>query len=230
VGKIFAHSLKSSRTKQAIGGDKLDYSKCYVHTTNGIEKLSDIKKNSKTKPDGKMLETMSNITSQSDVEWFCNQHKLKTDDWYTRKPESTEFQSVTKEAVNVSRKMVVSKWRSAEQQCVEIEQLLFSASAKDVSKQNLGYDVMSTTPDGKSRYIEVKSLNNHGETFTMTNNEYTAAHQYNSDYYICLIIQENDRMKAIYIQDPVNSLQLDKRVRQWEWFCEAYAGEQYSIE
>lgn len=230
VGKIFANSVKSSRTKQAIGGEKLDYSKCYVHTTNGIEKLADIKKNGKTKPDGKMLETISTVTSQSDVEWFCNQYKLKADDWYTRKPEPLAFQSVTKETVSISRKMTVSKWRSAEQQCVEIEQLLFNASAKDVSKQNLGYDVVSTTPDGKTRYIEVKSLNNQGDTFTMTNNEYTAAHQYNSDYYICLIIQANNQLNAIYVQDPVNSLQLDKRVRQWEWFCESYAGEQFSIE
>lgn len=126
--------------------------------------------------------------------------------------------------------MAVSKWRSAEQQCVEIEQLLFNASAKDVSKQNLGYDVLSTTPDGKTRYIEVKSLNNIGDTFTMTNNEYTAAHQYSSDYYICLMIQGGKQLNAIYIQNPVNSLQLDKRVRQWEWFCESYAGEQFSIE
>jgi hypothetical protein len=230
VGKIFANSVKSSRTKQAITGVKLDYSDCYLHGATGIEKLSDMKQNSGLKLDSKMLETISSVTSPSDIEWFCNEYELKTEEWQSQKNQPTGFQSITRETVTVSRKIAVTKWRSAEQQCVEIEQFLFTASAIDVSKQNLGYDVVSTTPDGGKRYIEVKSLNNKGDTFTMTNNEYTAAHQHNSNYFICLIIQANDQLNAVYIQDPVNNLQLDKRVRQWEWFCESYNGEQFSIE
>ena len=52
-------------------------------------------------------------------------------------------------------KPIIPKWRSAENACVEIERFLGN-EAKDVSMQNLGYDVESTKPDGSKRYIEVK--------------------------------------------------------------------------
>lgn len=126
-------------------------------------------------------------------------------------------------------KPVIPKWRSAENACVEIERFLGN-TAHDVSIQNLGYDVDSTTPDGRKRYIEVKSVSRTDSSFSLTNNEYTAAHQYGDDYYICLVYQGNDKSKAIYIQNPVAKLKLEKRIRQWEWYCEEYQGEEIEIE
>lgn len=126
-------------------------------------------------------------------------------------------------------KPVVSKWRSAEQQCVELE-AYFGNDAIDVSKRNVGYDIESTMPNGNKRFIEVKLISNSGNSFTITNNEYTAAHQYGDRYFICLILQIEEIAKAIYIKNPLQNLKLEKRVRQWEWYCENYSGKEYIID
>lgn len=126
-------------------------------------------------------------------------------------------------------KPIIPKWRSAENACIEIERFLGN-DAKDVSMQNLGYDVESTKPDGSKRFIEVKSVSRSDSSFSLTNNEYTAAHQYGDDYYICLLQNGDDKSKAIYIQNPLEKLKLEKRIRQWEWYCEEYQGDEIEIE
>ena len=124
---------------------------------------------------------------------------------------------------------IIPRWRSAENACVEIEKFLGN-DAHDVSTQNLGYDVEITTPTGEKRYIEVKSVSKSDRTFSLTNNEYTAAHQYGNAYYICLLHHGDEKSKAIYIQNPLAKLHLEKRIRQWEWYCEEYQGEEIEIE
>jgi len=125
---------------------------------------------------------------------------------------------------------VIPKWRSAENACVEIEKFLGN-EARDVSTQNLGYDVESTNPLGDKRYIEVKSVSKNDRTFCLTNNEYTAAHQFGDAYYICLLLHGDEKSKAVYIQNPLAKLKFEKRIRQWEWYCEEYQGEEilYSL-
>ena len=125
-------------------------------------------------------------------------------------------------------KPIIPKWRSAENACVEIERFLGN-EAKDVSTQNLGYDVESTMPDGRKRYIEVKSVSRSDSSFSLTNNEYTAAHQYGDDYYVCLLKHGDEKSKAIYIQNPLEKLKLEKKIRQWEWYCEEYQGDEIEI-
>lgn len=124
---------------------------------------------------------------------------------------------------------IIPRWRSSENACIDIEKFLGN-EAKDVSIQNLGYDVESKTPKGKIKYIEVKSISKSDKTFTITNNEYTAAHQYGENYYICLLLQGDDKSKAIYIQNPLSKLKFEKRIRQWEWFCEQYQGQEIDID
>ena len=126
-------------------------------------------------------------------------------------------------------KPVIPKWRSAENACVEIEKF-FGNNARDVSMQNLGYDIESITPKGDVKCIEVKSVSKSDMTFTMTNNEYTAAHQYGDSYFICLLVHGDNKSKAIYIQNPLSKLHFEKRIRQWEWFCDEYQGEEIDIE
>lgn len=82
-------------------------------------------------------------------------------------------------------------WRAAEHQCVEFEEMQGNR-AKDVSKQNLGYDVVSVTSDNRERYIEVKSVKSRGMKISMTNNEYTAAHINGDNYFLCIIYEENN--------------------------------------
>ena len=102
----------------------------------------------------------------------------------------------SKQSSQIVAQPSVSRWRSAEQQCIEIEQYLGN-NAIDVSKQNIGYDIESTTVNDEKRYIEVKLLSCIGGAFSMTNNEYTAAHQYNDQFYLCLIIQNDTPVENV---------------------------------
>lgn len=119
-------------------------------------------------------------------------------------------------------------WRSAETVCVEIERRMGN-DAVDVSGQYLGYDVESVTPSRRYRYICVKKISKSDLTFTLTNNEYIVASQYGDDYFICLIYQDGSNSKAIYIKNPVNTLQFEKRFKDWDWYCERYNGVEVKI-
>ena len=162
-----------------------------------------------------MQETLSN----SEAKWLSEKTGLKLPEKETPKV----VLPLTKTTV-VSKHPIVSKWRSAEQQAVQIEEFLGN-KAIDVSKKNIGYDIESTTSSGEKRYIEVKSLQKDSSTFAITNNEYTSAHQLGDEYYICLIFDN----KAIYIQNPLKNLVFEKRIRQWEWICEEYSGEELNL-
>lgn len=118
------------------------------------------------------------------------------------------------------------KWKSAEQICCEIENKLGN-DVQNVSKQNLGYDLISVTKEGKKRYIEVKSGK---DSFTLTNNEYSSANLLAEEYYICLINQTGSEIKAIYINNPIKNLKIEKRVKQWEWFCDEIKGEEMTFQ
>ena len=76
----------------------------------------------------------------------------------------------------------------------------------------------SVTPDGQKRYIEVKSVKK-DFSFSLTNNEYTAAHQYGEEYYVCLLLEDDNNLVVRYIQDPLRNAKFEKRIKQWEWIC-----------
>jgi len=111
----------------------------------------------------------------------------------------------------------ISRWRDAEEKCVEIEKYMGN-DAIDVSVKNLGYDVISTTPDGTKRYIEVKSVKK-DYSFALTNNEYTAAHELGEKYLVCLLCEDENKLSVKYINNPLVSAKFEKRIRQWEWIC-----------
>ena len=115
----------------------------------------------------------------------------------------------------------VQKWRSAE------EKTLAALNAngfrlKDVSKQNLGFDLEGSDPNGKNIYIEVKSIDYVGQKFRMTNNEFAAAQYKPSNYYIALVFQNKDTFEISLIKDPINRLNLTRQVVQWVWECSEY--------
>lgn len=138
-------------------------------------------------------------------------------------PKLTSNENTLEKVVN--DKPQISKWRSAEQKVVQLERFMGYA-VQDVSRMNVGYDVESVTSTGEKRYIEVKSLNSEAAEFTITNNEYTAAHQYGDNYYICLVFEK----RAVYIQNPLSKLVFTKRIRQWEWICDQYYGTEVFFE
>ena len=129
-----------------------------------------------------------------------------------------DAESSSKQAVNNDG---IQKWRSAE------ENTLVALNAngfrlKDVSKQNLGFDLEGSDPNGKNIYIEVKSIDYVGQKFRMTNNEFAAAQYKPGNYYLALVYQNKDSFEISLIKDPVNRLNLTRQVVQWVWECSDY--------
>lgn len=121
----------------------------------------------------------------------------------------------------VANNEAIQKWRSAE------ENTLVALNAngfrlKDVSKQNLGFDLEGSDPNGKNIYIEVKSIDYVGQKFRMTNNEFAAAQYKPGNYYLALVYQNKDSFEISLIKDPVNRLNLTRQVVQWVWECSDY--------
>ena len=115
----------------------------------------------------------------------------------------------------------IQKWRSAEENTLAV----LNANGfrlKDVSKQNLGFDLEGSDPNGKNIYIEVKSIDYIGQKFRMTNNEFAAAQYKPSNYYLALVYQNKDSFEISLIKDPVNRLNLTRQVVQWVWECSEY--------
>lgn len=226
-GKILGKIIKSAFLSEKISFQKTDLSDIKILTNIGIKSIAEISLEN-IKIDSTIQKSLNDSTMSSDLNWFTDKYKIKID--YNKSTRYTHLiandnQSLQKEIVI---KPHISKWRSAEQQCIEIEKF-FGNNATDVSKRNIGYDIESITPMGNIRRIEVKSIIDKGG-FSITNNEYTAAHQYGDEYYLCLIFQNDNNIKLTYIQNPLQTIKFEKRIRQWEWFCEEYGGESYTFD
>ena len=58
----------------------------------------------------------------------------------------------------------------------------------------------------------------------MTNNELLTASQHPKQYYLCVVKQTDKKIEMCIINDPANTLTLEKRARVWEYICESYEG------
>ncbi|MFZ7755759.1 DUF3883 domain-containing protein [Bacillus thuringiensis] len=119
----------------------------------------------------------------------------------------------------------ISKWRTAE---TNLGAFLKTGKGvvkvEDVSKSNLGYDLEVHTNQG-IKYIEVKSVENMGASFSITNNEYSTANELGAQFILAIVRQDDKVMEVCFIEDPINTLKLIKRVTRWEWVCDEYSGD-----
>ena len=221
LSQIYITLIKKARTEILLNNKEVDFNRCYIKIRNGVKKISEITEY--TELDSELKTCLEERLSELELNWFLDYCEMAN-----TKENTTKKTVIKTNNKTIETGIIISKWRSAEKQCVEIEEYLGN-EAIDVSIRNLGYDVESTTPTGEKRYIEVKFLKNYGDSFSMTNNEYTSAHQLGNEYYLCLISNINDQLKAIYIQNPLKNIHFEKRIRQWEWFCEEYTGEEISL-
>lgn len=132
--------------------------------------------------------------------------------WFEKLPSNTTQQISTPK-----------KWRGAEENTL----IVLNAEGfkvKDVSKQNIGYDLEGLDPDGNNVYVEVKSLDFRGQKFRMTNNEYAVAQHYREKYYLALVIQTQNKIEIDLIKDPINHLAMNRQCVQWVWECSEYSG------
>ena len=76
-------------------------------------------------------------------------------------------------------------------------------SPEDVSSQNLGYDIKSTSRDGKiSRLIEVKGRYFDAETVTVSRNEIIAALNNPDNFILAIVKLDADKNETIYLKRP----------------------------
>lgn len=240
-GKIIGHIVKTAKYEQAINGKLRNLKNLLISLDDKVIAISKANKNI---VDRKFIDSVKQTAMESEIKWLCEKVKIEPDVFSNseqRNPNeiSSENKSncwqsghanvtASNNILEVKQVPFVSRWRNAEQQCVEMEKSMGN-NAKYVGSKNLGYDVESVTPNGEIRYIEVKLLSSENGTFSLTNNEYTTAHQLGNAYYICVVVQKDNEIKATYIQNPLLNLQLEKRVRQWEWLCDSFDGEEFTF-
>ena len=74
---------------------------------------------------------------------------------------------------------------------------------RDVSDQNLGYDVESSIPGtGTLRFIEVKGRVVGAQTVTITKNEILTALNKPDDFYLAICLVDGDRVDVRYVRQP----------------------------
>ncbi|MEX0654664.1 MAG: DUF3883 domain-containing protein [Phycisphaeraceae bacterium] len=115
----------------------------------------------------------------------------------------------------------LKKWRGAEQQVLEVLKA-HGWNVEDVSRQNVGYDIEGTNPNGDTICVEVKSVDHPGQPFTLTSNEEAVARQKGMTYLLAVVRQANTQLEIAFIPDPANRLELTRQCRQWVWECSSY--------
>ena len=201
--------------------------------------LKDINDNEEKIDESYLQLLADNGISENDISLFfkkvglskINEVQFSDEDFYGNDDEDKEsynppsvsqwFNDADISSKQVANNEGVQKWRSAE------ENTLAALNAngfrlKDVSKQNLGFDLEGSDPNGKNIYIEVKSIDYVGQKFRMTNNEFAAAQYKPENYYLALVFQNKDSFEISLIKDPVNRLNLTRQVAQWVWECTDY--------
>lgn len=111
---------------------------------------------------------------------------------------------------------VVAKWRTAE--LAALNWLNGRGwQLTDVSKQNLGYDLVGLGPDGERVMLEIKRVARPDARFAMTNNEMGAL-QSEAGRYLLGIVIGDDRYVRFMLLDPADKAVPRERVcRAWEW-------------
>ncbi len=175
---------------------------------------------------------------RNDIKWFItklfgdrstqiiNVNKIDIDNNREVEGNSSLKNLLEKEIVNYKPKAnlsPVNKWRSVEKNLASFLELEDNVDRViDVSKSNLGYDIEVHYKDKSIKYIEVKSVERLGATISLTNNEYSTANELKKDYLLAIVNQTDSKMSICYIKNPIEALNLIKRVTRWEWICDDY--------
>ncbi|GMN11267.1 hypothetical protein MTsPCn9_11260 [Croceitalea sp. MTPC9] len=179
-------------------------------------------------------EYLNNNVDQADLNLFyrkleiipeIQQTKSNSETALTLNNETEEALTTNQLNSNFKTEPAIKKWRSAEKNVQEyLKSLNISLSVKDVTEANLGYDLELMLQNGKRIYIEVKSVNSFIEPFKISNNEYSSAHNYGEQYYIALVVNNED-FQIKFVPNPIQTLSFEKKCERWSWFCGTYYDE-----
>ncbi len=165
---------------------------------------------------------ISRIGSFNDLDNFLKKFNIKS---VEHKESSALLDKIEHQRLDYSKTIVVPKWRSVEQNVASVLESLANVNCvKDVSAQNLGYDLEVILTNGEHQFVEVKSVEVLGESISITNNEYSTANQHQNNFILAIACQDNNGIEVCLINNPINTLSLTKRVVRWEWVCSQYSG------
>lgn len=82
---------------------------------------------------------------------------------------------------------------------------------EDVSKENLGFDVRSTSPDGHKRYIEVKGRAK-VQPVALTQNEWFKAKRFQDEFYLYAVLNASETPILYRVQNPAALLKPEEQV------------------
>ncbi|WP_173552884.1 DUF3883 domain-containing protein [Sharpea azabuensis] len=216
--QLLTSAIRESKIEKSLNENFHADVEAYIVKTNKnsydtIENVVD----KQEKIDDSMKHELEERLAPSEIRWI---QKEVGDDNLIKQEDEDKVSSKIVDDLNCSDKDLtihIPRWRDAENKCVLIEESMGN-KATDVSLRNYGYDIESITPTGEKRYIEVKSVKK-DFSFSLTNNEYTTAHEYGENYYICLLLENESELIVHYIQNPLKNATFEKRIRQWEWIC-----------
>ena len=207
--------LFSGGTRKSIGelteDSRLDESFVSLLLENGLTEFDIsqvLKKYSLTIP----LKLEQNTNEQSNSFINKKENEFSVEDWFSN--------SGKQENYNTSQP-TLKKWRSAEEQTLEILNIN-GFKLEDVSKQNIGFDLSGTDPNGNEIQIEVKSITLPGQKFRLTNNEIAVAQIKQKSFFVAIVRQTDEFLEIALVSDPVNNLSLNRQCVQWIWECESY--------
>ena len=78
-------------------------------------------------------------------------------------------------------------------------------TVEDVSTENLGYDLRSTTPNGEIRCIEVKARADRAFVL-LTSNEWSIAKELKDDYFLYVVLNAATQPELYIIQNPADEI------------------------
>src|SRR5690606_10686263 len=131
------------------------------------------------------LKSEQNTSEQSNLVIDKKENKCAVDDWFSN--------TVKQENYNTTQP-TLKKWRSAEEQTLEILNMN-GFKLEDVSKQNIGFDLSGTDPNGNEIQIEVKSITLPGQKFRLTNNEIAVAQIKQKSFFVAIVRQTDEEDK-----------------------------------
>lgn len=205
---------------------KEDINNAYLINSNSeVKKTSNLKNEEISEEFAKKVE--DKLKDKNDFKWFTKRFDIKYENQEEenkdRKKSSYEYKNG--ETIHFKKKSHLTKWRSVE---VNVSELIKGfdniKEVQDVSHNNLGYDTKAIDYDGNEIYYEIKSVKTLGDSIKITNNEYTQAHKYKDKYNLVIACQHSDYIELCIIENPIDKLELTKRVVQVEWVCDEYEG------
>ncbi len=117
---------------------------------------------------------------------------------------------------------VMQRWRTAE---IAVMDWLNARGwdLKDVSKQNLGYDLVGVDNTGIAVMLEVKKVDRPDARFSMTNNEMGAIEAEPGQYLLGIVIGDGRYARLMLLDPKDRALPRERVCRAWEWQFTAWA-------